>query len=305
MTGTKPRAAKLGQAHESFQLSNTKVPFTRESGHSATLKPPENPLRSCCNSVPLSDFESLADQWKAREPASNPPREIVPFFWWATIICLAIVMTRHYTDAQSGISKLFSATSAWDNRVSNFSFDARAIAVVTAIITFGSFHGFVSADQYTDAGPDREFSTAANWDTNRVPMNDPIDPTLSTISVIDGPFIVQRSIDSETARSFVIGGAILNITGGVHSDSRPGVTQTTNIGTVSAGTVNQSAGTWRIGHGLRIGTSTSSANGTYNLTGGLLDVFRGSNSSLSQPPLFLPPAVVGRPSLEVGGGCCR
>jgi len=161
----------------------------------------------------------------------------------------------------------------------------KVCVVVVLVVALGSN---VSADIYTGLGPDNEFSTAANWDTNNAPSS-------GVSSEIEGPFIVERSVDSENDRTIVNGGGVLNITGGVHNDSSPDAGISTQVGRGGTGTVNHSAGTWNIGHGLRIGTSRTNSNGTYNLTGGTLNVSRTSNARIDPAP----PG--GRPSIQVGG----
>lgn len=141
---------------------------------------------------------------------------------------------------------------------------------------------------WTGAGADDEYSTAANWDDNLVPVS-------GSTQDINGAFTVERSVDSTAGRTFVRGGGVLNVTGGVHSDNRSGASIYNFVGDGSVGTVNQSGGSYDIGHGLRIGGGNANSDGAYNLTGGSLNISRGANSNIdsSNPG--------GRPSLHVGG----
>lgn len=170
-------------------------------------------------------------------------------------------------------------------------------AVAVALMVFG---GTANAQNHfwVGGGPDNEFSTAANWDTNTVPT-DATDPVtgvlLDNFRDVRGVFTVERSIDSNTTRVAYAEGAVINIPSGSHSDVRPGASIYTLVGNDGPGTVNQSGGTYNVGHGLRVGTTNvPDSEGTYNLTGGDLIVSRGSNSSLAIAPEG------GRPSLEVG-----
>ena len=161
--------------------------------------------------------------------------------------------------------------------------------VCVAVVLVAVLGRSASADNYTGFGPDNEFSTAANWDTNAV-------PSVGVFSFIDGQFTVERSVNSENDRTRVRGGAVLSINGGVHVDSRSGANTYSFVGGASgSGTVNHLAGTWNVAHGLRVGGGAAASAGSYHLTGGLLRISRGSNA-------FLDPAPAGgRPSLEVGG----
>lgn len=145
--------------------------------------------------------------------------------------------------------------------------------------------GVVHAETWDGGGADNEYSTALNWNNDVIPTNNTGD--------INGVYTVERSVDITVQRTFVRGGATLNVTGGTHSDSKSGNTTRNFVGNDSVGTVNQSGGSWNIGHILLLGTGNSSGNGTYNLTGGDLTVSRGGNSYMG---------VSGGSSLEIGVG---
>lgn len=135
-----------------------------------------------------------------------------------------------------------------------------------------------------------EYSTAANWDDNMVP-----DSGTNSTQDINGAFVVDRSVDSSSGRTFVRGGGVLNVTAGDHSDARSGASIYNFVGDGSAGTVNLSGGSYDIGHAVRIGGGNASSDGTFTVSGGALNVSRGSNSAIDTGN----PG--GRPSLQTGG----
>ncbi|MDF7823647.1 autotransporter-associated beta strand repeat-containing protein [Pontiellaceae bacterium B12227] len=145
--------------------------------------------------------------------------------------------------------------------------------------------GAVQAETWDGGGADNEYSTALNWNNDVIPTNN--------TGEINGAYTVERSVDITVNRTFVLGGATLNVTGGTHSDGQSGNTIRNFVGKDSAGTINQSGGSWNIGHILLIGSGNSSGNGTYNLTGGDLIISRGGNTFMG---------VDGGDSLEIGVG---
>ena len=164
-----------------------------------------------------------------------------------------------------------------------------ACAALTSAVLLFAVGSSADAQNWIGGGPDNEFSTAANWSDGTTP-----DP-MNAAQNIDGVFTVERSVDSATSRTFLNNGAVLNMTGGAHSDARAGANIFNFVGSNGTCTFNQSGGSFDIGHGLRIGTGGNpNGDGTYNLTGGDLIISRGSNSALDPDPAG------GRPSLEVG-----
>lgn len=127
-----------------------------------------------------------------------------------------------------------------------------------------------------------EYSTPENWD-------DGLAPAVNSIQDINGAFTVERSLDSNAGRTFVSGGATLNITGGAHSDSRSGNVVRNFIGDSSEGTVNMLDGSWNVGHMVLIGSG--SGNGTFIQSGGDFSASRGGNSFMG---------IAGGSSLEIG-----
>lgn len=126
-------------------------------------------------------------------------------------------------------------------------------------------------------GVDDEFSTALNWSDDAVPAG-------GATTDISGNFTVERSVDSTSGRTFVDDGAVLNVTGGTHNDNNSSATHRNFVGNSGDGTVNQSGGTFLIGHVLAIGRNGGA--GIYNLSGGDLDVYRGGNSLAGNPNTF-------------------
>ncbi|CAN0365107.1 unnamed protein product, partial [Ectocarpus sp. 4 AP-2014] len=142
---------------------------------------------------------------------------------------------------------------------------AVAIAAAATIVSNAE------AALWTGAAAGDEYSTAGNW-------NDGLVPASNSTQDINGAFTVDRSVDSLAGRTFVSGGATMNVTTGTHNDNRSGSTIRNFIGRGSTGTVNQSGGDYLIGHLLSIGGGGANGNGAYYLTDGSLTLYRGSNS---------------------------
>lgn len=142
--------------------------------------------------------------------------------------------------------------------------------------------GVTHAANWDGGGDGTSFEDDVNWDP------DAPDATRD----INGAFTVTRDVDINVNRTFVRGGAVLNLTAGNHTDGQSGASIYNFVGNDSAGTVNQSGGDYNIGHALRVGGGNADSDGAYNLSGGSLNVFRGSNSNII--------GTVGRPSLQVG-----
>lgn len=126
------------------------------------------------------------------------------------------------------------------------------------------------------------WETAGNWDDGLAPNG--------TISINNGD-TVTRGVDSAVDRTFVENGSTLLITGGIHGDNRSGSTIRNFVGNNSAGTVIQTGGAYSIGHSLVVGNGVS-GDGTYNLSGGILTLYRGANSVIDTS--------FGRGSLDLG-----
>ena len=172
------------------------------------------------------------------------------------------------------------------------------------------------AQTWTGLGADAEYSTPENWSTENFPSTDAV-PNNNSTQDINGEFTVERSLDTNVlgtapnpdadpptdeilgnspGRTFVRGGAVLNITGGSHQDHRSGANIFNFVGGGGGtGVVNQSGGDVGIGHGLRIAVGGAD-NGTYNLTGGNLVISRGSNNQSGGPEAA---NLLGRPSMEI------
>lgn len=149
--------------------------------------------------------------------------------------------------------------------------DTTSKLIATTALTL-ALGGAAQAAVWTGAGVGDEFSTAANWDDNAVPVGS------VNSSNINSAVTVERSVDSVSSRTFVNGGGTLNVTGGTHNDNRSGNTIRNFVGRGSAGTVNLSGGSYSIGHSLSIGGG-GGPGGTFNQTGGILSIYRGANSA--------------------------
>lgn len=144
----------------------------------------------------------------------------------------------------------------------------------------------VQAASWDGTGDSTSFEDGFNWDDDDVTFAD-------GTRAINGAFTVTRDVDITVERTFVEGGATLNVTSGTHSDNRAGNTIRNFVGRGSLGVVNHSGGSYDIGHLLSIGGGGASGDGSYYLTGGSLAASRGANgANLSDAGGF---------SLEVGG----
>ncbi|MDF7806542.1 PEP-CTERM sorting domain-containing protein [Pontiellaceae bacterium B12219] len=147
--------------------------------------------------------------------------------------------------------------------------------LIAMALTMGSA-GIANADVWNGAGDGISFEDALNWDPST-------NAFAGSTREIDGAFTVTRDTDVTVSRTFVDGGATLNITGGTHSDNQSGNTTRNFIGNTGAGTVNQSGGNYNIGHILAVGRHGT---GIYNLSGGTLDISRGGNTLTGNPNTF-------------------
>ncbi|MGJ8655440.1 MAG: PEP-CTERM sorting domain-containing protein [Akkermansiaceae bacterium] len=160
------------------------------------------------------------------------------------------------------------------------------------ILTIGALSGVLVASNaqaalWDGGGADTEYSTALNWD-------DDLAPAAGTTATINGLFTVDRTVDSNSNRINVEGGATLNITAGNHSDSASGNTTRNYIGNGSTGTVNVSGAStvYNVGHIVVVGNGAA-GNGTITQTDGSFAASRGGNSFMG---------IAGGSSMEVGVG---
>ncbi|QDU89252.1 hypothetical protein Pla175_26390 [Pirellulimonas nuda] len=143
---------------------------------------------------------------------------------------------------------------------------------------------------------------AVDWDGggDGTSYQDPLnwvddDPTFADLTRnISGAFTVERNVDITVNRTFVNGGAVLNVTGGTQSDGQSGANVFNTVGDSGAGTLNVSGGSYSIGHGLRVGVGAA-PDGVVNITGGDLIVFRDANIKAVDWASF-----GGRGSIEIG-----
>ena len=208
----------------------------------------------------------------------------------------------------------FEDFTTWEKLMKRLVTILKTSAAASAmLLAFGST---AHAQTWTGLGADDEYSTPENWSTDTFPSTDAV-PNNNSTQDINGEFTVERSLDTDVlgavgdplaepptedvvgnspGRTFVRGGAVLNITGGSHQDHRSGANIFNFVGGGGGtGVVNQSGGDVGIGHGLRIAVGGAD-NGTYNLTGGNLVISRGSNNQSGGPEAA---NLLGRPSMEI------
>lgn len=125
------------------------------------------------------------------------------------------------------------------------------------------------ADEWDGGGDGSSFEDPLNWDLDMIPGT----------AVIGNGDIVTRHVDISIDRTAVRNGSSLNITGGVHSDVLPSSFVRNDLGRGSTGTVNQTGGSYDIGHQLAVG-SAANGDGTYKLSGGELIISRGGDSRI-------------------------
>ncbi|VGO11740.1 hypothetical protein PDESU_00286 [Pontiella desulfatans] len=159
--------------------------------------------------------------------------------------------------------------------------------IITAAIAAATL-GAVSAQavDWTGAAADGMWTNAVNWG-GALPLAD-------TANIANGDTVTYDDGNTNSIqRQYVNGGSTVNITGGKLSSTLAGNTIRELIGDGSAntGTVNQTGGFYDVGHLLAVGKS--GGYGTYNLSGGTLNIGRGGNTLMGSP--------FGA-SLHVGGG---
>ena len=135
---------------------------------------------------------------------------------------------------------------------------------------------------------DHKFSSAKNWSDNKVPAHK------STQYMLDNGDQVTLTQDSKFGRFAMNGGSVLNIVDGFHYRTRPGSKVRDMYFKESGGSVNQTGGTYRVGHLLVIGSGNAQQGGTYNLSDGRLWISRESNT------LFAGQHNAPRASLQLG-----
>lgn len=159
----------------------------------------------------------------------------------------------------------------------------------------------MGADQSWDSGgADQNWHTAANWGGDNP---DTLPASEDNVTLDDGGTAVYSAASGTNSvlRTQVNGGSILNITGGRLSSTLTGSTVRNNIGSGSAGTVNQSGGTHVVAHMLRVGSS--GGDGAYYLSDGGLLVSRGGTSGVSSWSTSLDVGISGGTGLfEISGG---
>jgi hypothetical protein len=146
--------------------------------------------------------------------------------------------------------------------------------IIGAAILAATFAG-VSAQAATynwdGGGLDGIWTNALNWDLD-------ITPTSADRAYIDNGDTVtyQDGFTNVVNRQLIRGGSTLNVTGGDFNASASSSSAYDLVGGTSGHSyLNVSDGSYSVGHGMRIGAG---ATGTVNLSGGLLNIYRNSNS---------------------------
>ncbi|MDF7825478.1 hypothetical protein P4B35_15735 [Pontiellaceae bacterium B12227] len=160
----------------------------------------------------------------------------------------------------------------------------KQVGVCLALIFAGSGIEASAVIKWDGGDESSRFAAGKNWEGDAVPGKE---DTLE----IGGAVAVLVDCDANCNRLTLDQAAVLNIETGLLRSSMPGNTRTDFIGRGSAATVNQSGGTYDIGHRLHIG-SAPGGNGIYNISEGELVVSRGGNSALDTSK--------GTASLELG-----
>jgi hypothetical protein len=149
----------------------------------------------------------------------------------------------------------------------------KELMAVLALVVAGA--GVAQAETWTGLGDGVSYADTNNWDV-------PATAFSGSTRDINGAYTVERAVDVTVNRTFVSGGAVLNVSAGAHNDSQSGNTIRNFVGNGSQGTVNMS-GTdtaYGIGHVLAIAHSSNS-DGAFYQTDGALNVYRGGNSLIS------------------------
>ncbi len=159
----------------------------------------------------------------------------------------------------------------------------------------------LGANQSWDSGgADSNWTTAANWggaNPDTVPVSD------DNATIADGGTALYSAASGTNSvyKTHIGGGSTLNIIGGKLSNTQSGSTMRNNVGSGSAGTVNQSGGTHVVGHMLRVGNG-SGGNGAYYLSGGDLQISRGANSGVADSTSIDIGVSGGTGLFEISGG---
>ena len=125
------------------------------------------------------------------------------------------------------------------------------------------------------------FATPGNWSDDATSLPPASVLAADRLTIGNGD-TVSRTANITVNRVTVSGGSMLNVTAGSHYDNAGGATGSRNlIGNGSTGVVNQSGATtsYNIGQMLSIAHSTNS-NGTFNQTGGTLNISRSQSSQI-------------------------
>lgn len=164
------------------------------------------------------------------------------------------------------------------------------------IFTAGMISASISAQTtnftWDAGGSDTKFENPLNWRSGTVPVS----TGKGSIQVVldnGGTMTFDSASGNWTVdRMDISNGSVFNLMGGTFDHGQSGAVVRMNVGLVGRGsTVNQTGGNMLIGHMLRVGNKEAS--GTYNLSGGVLDIYRAGRSLIDAPA---------GPSISLGPG---
>lgn len=162
----------------------------------------------------------------------------------------------------------------------------------TIVLSLVASNAHAQDFHWNGGGSNTKYENADNWRSGAVPYSTGKN-TMQVMFNEGGTITFDAATGTQVIDDLDMNnGSVLNMTGGVFDHGKSGSLVRTSVGYDGTGsTVNQSGGKMSIGHMLRIGEKK--ATGTYNLSGGILWVFRGGRSLMDGPRF---------PSISVGSG---
>lgn len=164
------------------------------------------------------------------------------------------------------------------------------------IFTAGMISASISAQTtnftWDGGGSNTKFENPLNWSSGTLPVSTGKGSMqillknggTMTFDIASGKWIGDRMDISN--------GSVFNMLGGTFDLGQSGAVVRFNVGLAGRGsTLNQSGGNLLIGHMIRVGNNQAS--GTYNLSGGTLNIYRAGRSLINAPA---------GPSLSLGPG---
>lgn len=164
------------------------------------------------------------------------------------------------------------------------------------IFTVGMIAGSISAQttnfSWDGGGSNTKFENPLNWSSGTLPVS----KSKKSVQILlenGGTVTFDSTSGNWTINKMDISnGSVFNLMGGTLDHGQSGAVVRFNIGLAGRGsTVNQSDGNMLVGHMIRVGHKEAS--GTYNLSGGVLDIYRAGRSLIGSPA---------GPSLSLGPG---